>query len=143
VVRKALTRGPQRVTIRGKLAAVIMSPDEFVRLRQAKQRKRLVAFLQGLGLDELTLVRQPGLWLAGLRSVRGRLLVAADRKSRLPNPAVRVGMATPVGATGSKVRFARQPPRTPKSGNLSAAVFAEYVGGPKLTGWHSGVRDAL
>jgi hypothetical protein len=30
--------------------------------------------------------------------------------------------------TGSKVRIARQPPRTPKSGNFSAAVFAECVG---------------
>jgi len=28
---------------------------------------------------------------------------------RLPNPALRDGMATPVGATGSKVRFARNP----------------------------------
>jgi hypothetical protein len=31
-----------------------------------------------------------------------------SKRSRLPNPAVRGGMATPVGETGSKVRFARQ-----------------------------------
>jgi hypothetical protein len=37
-------------------------------------------------------------------------------------------MATPVGPTGNKVRIARQPPRTSKFGNLSAAVFAEWVG---------------
>src|SRR6267378_653655 len=30
-----------------------------------------------------------------------------SKRSRLPNPAVRGGMATPVGETGSKVRFAR------------------------------------
>jgi hypothetical protein len=35
-----------------------------------------------------------------------------SKQSRLPNPAVRGGMATPVGATGSKVRFARQPEAT-------------------------------
>jgi hypothetical protein len=30
-----------------------------------------------------------------------------SKRSRLPNPAVRGGMATPVGAKGRKVRFAR------------------------------------
>jgi hypothetical protein len=30
-------------------------------------------------------------------------------RSQLPNQAVRGGMATPVGATGSKVRFAHNP----------------------------------
>jgi hypothetical protein len=32
-----------------------------------------------------------------------------SNRPRLPNPAVRGGMATPIGATGSKVRVARQP----------------------------------
>ena len=37
------------------------------------------------------------------------ILPSNSKRSRLPNPAIRGGMATPVGATGSKVRFARHP----------------------------------
>jgi antitoxin Phd len=59
VVRRASTHGPQLVTVRGKEAAVILSPDEFARLRPAKQMKPLVAFLQDLGLDKVELVREP------------------------------------------------------------------------------------
>src|SRR5216684_3744381 len=41
-----------------------------------------------------------------------------SKRSRLPNPAVRGGMATPVGETGSKVRFARNPLRMANSRQL-------------------------
>jgi hypothetical protein len=42
------------------------------------------------------------------------------RHSRLPNPAVRGGMATPVGTTGSKVRFVGYPePTRAKNGLFS------------------------
>ena len=53
-----------------------------------------------------------------------RLLPFNSKRSRLPNPAVRGGMTTPVGATGSKVWVARQPPRTPKPGISPSAVLA-------------------
>ena len=35
------------------------------------------------------------------------ILPSSSKRFRLPNPLVRGGMATPIGATGSKVRFAR------------------------------------
>ena len=35
-----------------------------------------------------------------------------SKRSRLPDPVVRGGMVTPVGATGSKVRLARDTGRT-------------------------------
>jgi hypothetical protein len=38
------------------------------------------------------------------------------------------GTAAAAHTDESKARFVRQPPRTSKSGNLSAAVFAECVG---------------
>src|SRR5260370_8886004 len=40
------------------------------------------------------------------------ILPLISKRSRLPNPAVRAGVATPVGATGSKVRIARDPGAT-------------------------------
>jgi prevent-host-death family protein len=59
VVRLAETNGPQLVTVRGKQAAVIISPSEFLRLRPAKKQQSLVDFLQGLNLGEVPLVREP------------------------------------------------------------------------------------
>jgi hypothetical protein len=47
--------------------------------------------------------------------------------SRLPNPAFRDRMATPVGATGSKVRVARQPPRSMNSSLRFARMVAWRV----------------
>lgn len=58
VVRLAGTKGPQLVTVRGKKAAVILSPDEFERLRPAKQKQPLVEFLQELRLSEIPLLRE-------------------------------------------------------------------------------------
>jgi antitoxin Phd len=59
VVRLAKTNGPQLVTVRGKDAAVIISPSEFLRLRPAKKQLSLVDFLQGLKLSAIPLVREP------------------------------------------------------------------------------------
>ena len=56
------------------------------------------------------------------------ILPFSSKRSRLPNPVVRGAMATPVGAAGSKVRFARHPPRTKKSGRLVSTLFGECLG---------------
>jgi prevent-host-death family protein len=58
VVRLAGTKGPQLVTIRGKDAAVILSPVEFERLCPTVKRKPLVDFLQELRLSDIPLVRE-------------------------------------------------------------------------------------
>jgi hypothetical protein len=55
------------------------------------------------------------------------ILPLESKLSQLPNPALRGRMATPVGATGRKVRFVRHPPRTPKS-KIPPAVFGECIG---------------
>ena len=59
VVRLAETQGPQLVTVRGKDAAVIISPSEFLRLRPTKKRQPLVDFLQELRLGDISLIREP------------------------------------------------------------------------------------
>jgi prevent-host-death family protein len=59
VVRLAGTRGPQLVTVRGKEAAVILSPGEFQRLQPPKRKKPLVDFLQELRLRDIPLLREP------------------------------------------------------------------------------------
>jgi antitoxin Phd len=58
VVRLAATRGPQLVTVRGKEAAVILSPSEFQRLQPTRKKKPLVDFLQELRLGDIPLVRE-------------------------------------------------------------------------------------
>jgi prevent-host-death family protein len=58
IVRRAGTNGPQVVTVRGKRAAVVLSADEFERLRPAKKKQPLIDFLQGLGLSEIPLIRE-------------------------------------------------------------------------------------
>jgi prevent-host-death family protein len=57
VVRLARNQGPQRVTVRGKGAVVVMSVEELERLMPANPRVPLVTFLEGLHLDGLGLVR--------------------------------------------------------------------------------------
>jgi antitoxin Phd len=59
LVRSAQQSGPQHVTVRGREAAVVLSPEDFRRLtRNAEQdRPPLVPFLEGLGLDDLDLSR--------------------------------------------------------------------------------------
>ena len=57
VVRLARNEGPQRVSVRGKDAVVVMSVEELERLIPANPRVPLVSFLEGLHLDGLGLVR--------------------------------------------------------------------------------------
>ncbi len=57
VVRLARNEGPQRVSVRGKDAVVVMSVEELERLIPANPRVPLVTFLEGLHLDGLWLVR--------------------------------------------------------------------------------------
>lgn len=62
LVRRARSDGPQRVTVRGRDAVVVVAADEFDRLRAPVGRRQpLVEFLQSLELDGLDLVREPDL----------------------------------------------------------------------------------
>jgi prevent-host-death family protein len=59
VVRRARTEGPQRVTVRGKDAVVVIAVEALDRLLPAtKPRQSFVAFLQGLGIGDLDLARE-------------------------------------------------------------------------------------
>jgi prevent-host-death family protein len=53
VVRHAREQGPQRVTVRGNDAVVIMSVEEFERLVPEKPRLPFVQFMESLQLDRL------------------------------------------------------------------------------------------
>lgn len=67
LVRLARSEGPQRVTVRGKDAVVVMSVEELDRLLPASaDRVPLLTFLEGLHLDGLDLSRDydPGRDLA-------------------------------------------------------------------------------
>ena len=57
VVRRANSAGPQRVTVRGKQAAVIVGAAEFERLQAGKPDQPLVDFLERLHLHALDLTR--------------------------------------------------------------------------------------
>jgi antitoxin Phd len=60
VVRRARTEGPQHVTVRGKDAVVVIAVETLEKLLPAKKpRQTLVAFLQGLGIGDLDLTREP------------------------------------------------------------------------------------
>ena len=60
VVRLARSQGPQRVSVRGKDAVVVISVEELERLMPAPTgRKPLVPFLEGLGLEGLDVAREP------------------------------------------------------------------------------------
>lgn len=60
VVRRARNEGPQRVSVRGKDAVVVISIEEMERLTPADpHRTPLVAFMEGLHLDGLDLTRDP------------------------------------------------------------------------------------
>ena len=62
VVRLARSEGPQRVSVRGKDAVVVMSVEDLERLAPANPNKLpLVSFLEGLHLHELDLTREPDL----------------------------------------------------------------------------------
>jgi antitoxin Phd len=59
VVRRARTEGPQRVTVRGKDAVVVISAEELERLVPRKQRLPFVAFMESLHVPGLDLIREP------------------------------------------------------------------------------------
>lgn len=61
LVRLARSEGPQRVTVRGQDAVVVISAEEMERLSPARNSVPFVAFMQGLGLgglDELEVTRE-------------------------------------------------------------------------------------
>lgn len=59
VVRLAGTKGPQLVTIRGREAAVILAPEEYMRLLpRPKDHLPLIQFLQGLDLAKIDVERE-------------------------------------------------------------------------------------
>jgi antitoxin Phd len=59
VVRLARSEGPQRVTVRGKDAVVVVAAETLEKLLPPHApRENLVAFLQGLDLAELDLTRE-------------------------------------------------------------------------------------
>lgn len=60
VVRLARSEGPQRVSVRGKDAVVVISVEELERLAPPPtDRLPLVAFMERLHLDGLDVVREP------------------------------------------------------------------------------------
>lgn len=59
VVRHAREDGPQRVTVRGHDAVVVMSVEEFERLAPEAPRPPFMQFMESLYLDGLDLEREP------------------------------------------------------------------------------------
>jgi antitoxin Phd len=58
LVRRARDQGPQAVTVRGRPAVVVLDADEYERLAAPKPKLSLVAFLEGLHMDDLDLARE-------------------------------------------------------------------------------------
>jgi prevent-host-death family protein len=58
VVRRAREKGPQRVSVRGQDAVVVMSVEEFERLVPEAPRLPFVQFMESLHLDGLDLERE-------------------------------------------------------------------------------------
>jgi len=58
VVRRARTEGPQRVTVRGRDAVVVIAAEEMDRLLPPHPHEPLTSFLQGLGLSVLDMDRE-------------------------------------------------------------------------------------
>ena len=60
VVRRARREGPQRVTVRGQDAVVVVAADEFERmLPRAAEPVPFLAFMESLSVDGLDLTREP------------------------------------------------------------------------------------
>ena len=59
VVRHAQADGPQRVSVRGRDAVVIVSVEDFDRLTRLEPRQPFVAFMESLRLEGLDLMRDP------------------------------------------------------------------------------------
>ena len=58
VVRRARSEGPQRVSVRGRAAVVVIAADEFDRLQpRSADRLSFVAFMEGLSGEGLDLTR--------------------------------------------------------------------------------------
>ena len=57
LVRRARTEGPQRVTVRGKDAVVVISAEELERLLPAEGRTTFVQFMESLYVEGLDLSR--------------------------------------------------------------------------------------
>jgi len=55
VVRRAQSEGPQRVTVRGRDAVVVISAEEFERLLPEKRRIPFVRFMESLYVEGLDL----------------------------------------------------------------------------------------
>jgi len=58
VVRRARSEGPQQVTLRGKLAVVVIDAAELDRLAPPGDRPALVPFLESLHVPGLDLTRE-------------------------------------------------------------------------------------
>src|SRR5712691_11896308 len=59
VVRRARSEGPQRVTVRGKDAVVVISAEELERLLPPEKRLPFVEFMESLHVEGLDLTREP------------------------------------------------------------------------------------
>jgi antitoxin Phd len=59
VVRHAREDGPQRVSVRGRDAVIVISDKEFERLAPQKPRTPFVEFMESLHLEGLDLRREP------------------------------------------------------------------------------------
>ena len=60
VVRRARSEGPQRVSVRGRDAVVVIAADTFDRLQQPEEGERLpfVAFMESLACGHVDLARE-------------------------------------------------------------------------------------
>lgn len=59
LVRRANSEGPQTVTVRGRETAVVLSAEQYAKLRPAQERTPLVDFFRSLDLAGLDLTREP------------------------------------------------------------------------------------
>src|SRR5204863_3022617 len=60
VVRRAASEGPQTVTLRGREAAVVLSSEQYEKLRPAPaERPSLLELLRSVDLEGLDLTREP------------------------------------------------------------------------------------
>ena len=59
LVRRAGSEGPQTVTVRGREAAVVLSAEDYGKLRSPENRPPLLDFLRSIDLGGLDLTREP------------------------------------------------------------------------------------
>ena len=59
LVRRAQSEGPQRVTVRGRDAVVVISAEELEQLLPAERRLPFVEFMESLHVEGLDLGREP------------------------------------------------------------------------------------